>query len=67
MLVIVDTDKVKARAFDGILEAYADNPRNQRALRDRINEITDKYLEVEQLIFECDVPCKQIKRKDKNS
>lgn len=67
MLVVVDTDKIKARAFDGIMETFSEAKGANKAfaIAERVEEISEKYNEVYQLITDCTIPVSQIKEKKK--
>ena len=51
MLIVVDTDKIKARAFDGIMETFSEDPKNSTEIRKRVEEIAEKYTVLEHEIM----------------
>ena len=59
MLMVIDTNKIKAKAFDAILETYEDHPHNQKLVRERVEEIADEYNSLRIILNECRVPVNQ--------
>lgn len=65
MLIVVDTDKIKARAFDAIMETFSEDPKNSTELRKRVDEISEKYTVLEHEIMSARIPVEQVHKKGK--
>lgn len=63
MLIVVDTDKIKARAFEGIMETFNENPKDAKGLRERVDEIAEKYTVLEHEIRAASIPVNQVHKK----